>query len=79
MIAEELDFTKEARNIEVVARNFAGEPSVRFPTVVPERSSRQVLTTEFIDGTKITDFEELAARGLDRRALAERIVAAYCR
>jgi len=79
MIAEELDFTKEARNIEVVARNFAGDATVRLPTVVPERSSRQVLTTEFIDGTKITDFEELAARGFDRRALAERIVTAYCR
>ncbi len=79
MIDEELDFTKEARNIEVVARNFSGDSSVRFPSVVAERSSRHVLTTEFIDGTKITDFEELAARGLDRRALAERIVGAYCR
>ena len=38
-----------------------------------------VLTTEYIEGTKITDFDALAARGLDRRLLAERIVAAYCR
>jgi predicted unusual protein kinase regulating ubiquinone biosynthesis (AarF/ABC1/UbiB family) len=79
MIAEELDFTKEASNVELIARNFAGDPSVRCPTVVPERSSRRVLTTEFIDGTKITDFDGLAARGLDRRVLAERIVTAYCK
>jgi predicted unusual protein kinase regulating ubiquinone biosynthesis (AarF/ABC1/UbiB family) len=79
MIAEELDFTKEASNIEQVTRNFSGNPSVRCPIVVPERSSRRVLTTEFIDGTKITDFDGLAARGLDRRVLAERIVTAYCR
>ena len=79
MIAEELDFTKEASNIERVTRNFAGDTTVRLPIVVPERSSRCVLTTEFIDGTKITDFDGLAARGLDRRQLAERIVTAYCR
>jgi ubiquinone biosynthesis protein len=38
-----------------------------------------VLTTEFVDGTKITDFGELAARRLDRRELASRVVGAYCR
>ena len=79
MIDEELDFTKEAENIARVAAGFAGDAAVRCPTVVPERSSRRVLTTEFIDGTKITDFETLGARGLDRRKLAERIVTAYCR
>jgi len=79
MIAEELDFTNEASNILSIARNFSGDTTVRCPTVVPERSSRRVLTTEFIDGTKITDFDGLAARGLDRRRLAERIVGAYCR
>jgi ubiquinone biosynthesis protein len=79
MIAEELDFTKEAKNIERIANNFAGNVMVRFPSVVPERSSRRVLTTTFIDGTKITAFDALAARGLERRILAERIVTAYCR
>ena len=74
-----MDFTKEASNIERVKRNFAGDTTVRLPIVVPERSSRCVLTTEFIDGTKITDFDGLAARGLDHRQLAERIVTAYCR
>jgi predicted unusual protein kinase regulating ubiquinone biosynthesis (AarF/ABC1/UbiB family) len=79
MIDEELDFTKEAENIVRIATGFAGDPTVRCPIVVPERSSRRVLTTEFIDGTKITDFETLIARGFERRVLAERIVTAYCR
>jgi ubiquinone biosynthesis protein len=73
MIAEELDFTKEAANIERVAANFAGDAAVRFPRVVAERSSRRVLTTEFVEGTKITDVAE------GRRELAARVVAAYCR
>jgi predicted unusual protein kinase regulating ubiquinone biosynthesis (AarF/ABC1/UbiB family) len=91
VIAEELDFTKEAANIERIAANFASDASdatdttdaggttARCPRVVHERSSRRVLTTEYVDGTKITDFDELAARGLDRRELARRIVGAYCR
>lgn len=79
MIAEELDFSKEAENIERIARNFAGNSMVRCPSVVHELSSRRVLTTAFVDGTKITAFDALAARGFDRRVLAERIVTAYCR
>ncbi|MFI5227752.1 MAG: ABC1 kinase family protein [Gemmatimonadales bacterium] len=79
LIAQELDFTTEASNIALIAAHFAGDPTVRCPVVVPERSTRRVLTTEFIDGTKITDFAALAARGIDRRRLAERVVTAYCK
>ncbi len=79
MIADELNFEQEAANIARVAANFADDPTVRFPTVVRDRSTRRVLTTEFIAGTKITDFPALAARGLDRRRLAERILTAYCK
>jgi len=79
MIAEELDFTNEAANIETIARHFATDSTVRLPVVVPERSTKCVLTTEFIDGTKITDFAGLEARHFSRRQLAERIVGAYCR
>jgi predicted unusual protein kinase regulating ubiquinone biosynthesis (AarF/ABC1/UbiB family) len=79
MIGEELDFSKEADNIERIGRNFEGDPMVRCPSVVHERSSRRVLTTVFVDGTKITAFDALAARGFERRVLAERIVTAYCK
>jgi ubiquinone biosynthesis protein len=84
MIAEELDFTTEAANIRTVGARLAGDPTVRVPTVVRELSTRRVLTTEFVDGDKITDFAALEARGhfargLDRRRLAERVVTAYCR
>jgi len=79
MIAEELDFSKEAENIERIGRNFAGDPMVRCPSVVYDRSSRRVLTTAFVDGIKITAFDALAEAGFDRRTLAEQIVTAYCK
>jgi ubiquinone biosynthesis protein len=78
MIREELDFRGEARNIETFAANFAATPGIEFPVVVRERSSQRVLTTEFVEGAKVTDHEALAAMGIDRPALAKRILTAAC-
>ncbi len=78
MIQEELDFRLEAQHIETIAANFAGNPQVLFPNVVHELSTERVLTTEFMQGVNIADLESLEKLGLDRQALAERVVAAYC-
>ena len=78
MISEELDFSQEARNIDMIAGQFAGNPEIHFPRIVHELSSRRVLTTEFVEGTKVTDFRSLEAQGIDRPALAQRILTAYC-
>jgi ubiquinone biosynthesis protein len=78
LIREELDFAQEARNIELLARNFAGNPSVHFPVVVHELSTSRVLTTEFVEGVKVTDFAGLADWGVDRPALADRILRVVC-
>jgi ubiquinone biosynthesis protein len=78
MIREELDFRKEAQNIARIASRFPRDPLVGFPTVIAELSTERVLTTELVDATKVTDLDELARRGIDRRALAQRILTAYC-
>ena len=78
MIREELDFRQEARHIATIASHFAGSREVHFPTVVEELSSERVLTTEFVVGTKVTDFDALEQLGVDRPALAQRILTAYC-
>jgi ubiquinone biosynthesis protein len=78
LISEELDFTQESRNIATIAANFTGNTQVHFPKVVPEFSTTHVLTTEFVDGMKVTDFDSLARAGVDRPQLAQRILTAYC-
>lgn len=78
MVAEELDFTREAANIERISARFAGQSSVGFPAVVRELSTRHLLATEFVDGVKVTDLAALEERGVDRAALARRILTAYC-
>jgi predicted unusual protein kinase regulating ubiquinone biosynthesis (AarF/ABC1/UbiB family) len=79
MIEEELDFAHEADSLEAIAANFRDDPAVGFPAVIRSRSSRRVLTTELVDGVKITDVAGLAALGVDRSALAERVLGAYCK
>ncbi len=79
MIAEELDFSREALNLETIAKQFAGDSGVRCPAVIPDLCTRRLLVTTFVEGTKVTDFAGLAARGFNRREVAERVVTAYCR
>lgn len=78
MIKEELDFRLEGQHIETIATNFAGNPHVFFPKVIHELSSERVLTTEYMPGVNISDLESLAELNIDRQALAERVVTAYC-
>jgi predicted unusual protein kinase regulating ubiquinone biosynthesis (AarF/ABC1/UbiB family) len=78
MILEELDFTKEAEHINLIGGRFTDDPMVGFPVVIPEFSTRRVLTTGLVDGTKVTDVESLETHAIDRTALAQRILTAYC-
>lgn len=78
MISRELDFGLEAQNIERIAANFLHDAGVSFPRVVPTLCTRRVLTTTFLEGVKIGDLARLDSAGIDRKALARKIVRTYC-
>ncbi len=66
---EELDYELEAERQSLFARLHAGDPTIRVPAVIRERSSRRVLTSELVEGLS---FEAATARTEDeRRAWAE--------
>ncbi len=66
---EELDYALEAERIGQFARIHAGDPTVRIPALIADRSASRVLTTEFVRGLS---FEEAcAATESERRAWAE--------
>ena len=52
-ITSELDFMQEAEHAIRFAKNFEGHANIRFPKVYKEASSKQVLTLEFLPGTKV--------------------------
>ena len=80
MVLAELDYRREASEIEKITANFAARPpaSVRFPRVMGAFSTARVLTTEWIDGPKVADLERLEALQVDRAAAARVCVEAYC-
>jgi predicted unusual protein kinase regulating ubiquinone biosynthesis (AarF/ABC1/UbiB family) len=71
-IREEMDYRIEAENLATIKRNLAGDNSVIIPEVIMERTSKHVLTIEYVPGIKITDVEALDARGIDRSMLVMR-------
>ena len=77
VILEELDFRREAENAAAIGARLGR--GVAVPAVIPERSSARVLTTEFVDGIASGDLAALDAAGIDRLALAERLLDAYGR
>ncbi len=73
----ELDFGREARNLEQFDRNFSDEPDIRAPLPFREFSSKRVLTMERLEGKSVARAEELRAEGVDTPAIAERGADAY--
>ncbi len=71
-LEKEIDYQNEATNMERVARHFLDNPHVYIPKVYRETTTTRVLTTEFIEGIKISDIEGLEAAGLDRTILTAR-------
>jgi ubiquinone biosynthesis protein len=79
MIEEELDFSNEAKAMQVIAQNIADEPEVIIPEVFAGYSTKKVMTTRYCTGSKISDLAQLDGWGVDRRALADRLLRVWCR
>ena len=76
-IRKELDFTRDARNAERLARNFHNVPGIRFPKIYWEYSSPRMLVMEFIEGVRIDNPEAITAMGVDPHAIGVRGFNAY--
>lgn len=79
LLKRETNYVHEAECMTRMAKNFASEPDILFPEVIAEASSGEVLTMTFMDGIKITRFDEYERLGIDRDAVAERLVKCFYR
>ena len=64
-IRKELDFSRDARNADRMARNFRDVPGIHFPKIYWEFSSQHLLVMEFIEGVRIDDVEAITEMGID--------------
>jgi predicted unusual protein kinase regulating ubiquinone biosynthesis (AarF/ABC1/UbiB family) len=74
---EELDYLNEGKNDERFAENFSAQADVRVPKVVWSHTTRRVLTLEYIDAIKITDYSAIEAAKIDRSAVAKKLFGTY--
>ncbi|MGB3502004.1 MAG: 2-polyprenylphenol 6-hydroxylase [Mesorhizobium sp.] len=75
----EMDMRLEAAALSEIAENTKDDPGFRAPSVDWERTGRDVLTMEWIDGIKMSDIEGLRAAGHDLDALAATLVQSFLR
>ena len=78
-VAIEMDLRLEAAALSEMAELTAGDIGFRVPPVAWERTARDVLTLEWVDGIKLSDTEKLRAAGHDLPALARRLMQAFLR
>jgi predicted unusual protein kinase regulating ubiquinone biosynthesis (AarF/ABC1/UbiB family) len=70
-IFEEMDYTHEGENAQRFADLYGHLPSIYVPHIYPAYTARRVLTMEWINGTKLTNLEVLAAQGIEATRLIE--------
>src|SRR6476660_3659875 len=71
-IHEEIDYRLEAQNLMTIKQNL-GNHRVIIPNVFMERTSKHVITMDYIPGIKITDIAQLESIGVDRGNLVARV------
>ena len=75
----ELDLRQEAASASELRENLVAESGFFVPEIDWSRTSRRVMTLEWIDGIKLTDRKALIAAGHDVKALAAILVRAFLR
>ncbi|GAA4812617.1 2-polyprenylphenol 6-hydroxylase [Sphingosinicella ginsenosidimutans] len=75
----ELDLRLEAASASELRENLVAEPGFFVPQIDWSRTSRRVMTLEWIDGIKLTDRARLIEEGHDLKALATILVRAFLR
>jgi ubiquinone biosynthesis protein len=75
----EMDLRLEAAALSELGENTQQDPGFRVPTVDWERTGRDVITMEWIDGIKMSDVEALKAAGHDLNAIADTLIQSFLR
>src|SRR5690606_35809964 len=75
----EMDLRLEAAALSELGENIKTDPGFRVPWVDWERTGRDVITMEWIDGVKMSDIAGLRSAGHDLPALAAVLIQSFLR
>ncbi len=71
VLMKELDFNSEAQFAARFRQQFLDDENVQVPEVIWDMSSEKVLCLSYIEGTKISDIENLQSQDIDLPKIAE--------
>ena len=74
MLRNELDFRREAHNMDLMRQYVQGDHGIYIPAVEWHVTTGRVLTMERVDGIKATDVLRLDQAHVDRRVVAENAI-----
>jgi ubiquinone biosynthesis protein len=75
--AVELDLRMEASAASALKEDLKETPGVRVPEIVWPLTAKRVMTLEWIEATPVSDLAALGARGVDKKALARRVIEVF--
>ena len=75
----EMDLRLEAAAISEIQENTKDDPGFRVPAVDWQRTGRDVMTLEWVNGTKMSDIDALREAGHDLEALARTLIQSFLR
>jgi ubiquinone biosynthesis protein len=75
----EMDFRLEAAALSEMAENTKDDPDFRVPAVDWDRTTKEVLTLEWIEATRLSDRAGLQAKGFDLPQLAKALIQTFLR
>ena len=76
-LREELDYGLEARHMSLYCDMLAGEPHVHIPRVVPELSTRRLLTMDWLEGKPLLTFKAGSLEARNKLALKSQDIVAH--
>jgi predicted unusual protein kinase regulating ubiquinone biosynthesis (AarF/ABC1/UbiB family) len=77
-LPRELDFYNEGLNAERVAKFFEHREDLQVPKVCWELTTTRLLVSDFVDGIKISEKDQLRQAGVDCKLVMKSLVEAYC-
>jgi predicted unusual protein kinase regulating ubiquinone biosynthesis (AarF/ABC1/UbiB family) len=77
LLRRETDYLHEADCMRRMSANFAADDHILFPEVVPQVTTKDVLTMTFMEGIKITRLDDIREMGVNLDKLGERLVKSF--
>jgi predicted unusual protein kinase regulating ubiquinone biosynthesis (AarF/ABC1/UbiB family) len=77
ILLEEIDFTRETRNMQVFKDKFKNKKYVKIPYVCADLCTNNIITMEYVPSIKIDNIAQIKKMGFNRETIAQKLIELY--